>query len=70
MADFITGIVDFLALIGNIVGSFLAGLVQLVTIIPQALQMLTYSIASLPPVFTVYAIAFVSVSVVYLVINR
>lgn len=70
MANFLTGLVDFLSLIGNIIGSFLAGLVQLVSLIPQALQMLTYSIASLPPVFTVYAVAFVSVSVVYLVINR
>lgn len=61
---------EFLLMIGSVLGNFLLGVAQLVSMIPQALSFLAYGIASLPPVLTVFATAFISISVVYLVIGR
>lgn len=54
----------------QIVINFLTGIFQMITIVPKALTMLTYSIAQLPPMLLVFATAFISISVVYLVIDR
>lgn len=63
--------------IGTIIGSlvqivlnFLQGIFQMIITVPKALTMLTYSIAQLPPMLLIYATAFITVSVVYLVIDR
>lgn len=63
--------------IGTIIGSlvqivlnFLSGIYQMITTVPKALTMLTYSIAQLPPMLLIYATAFITISVVYLVIDR
>ena len=54
----------------QIVLNFLTGIYQMIVIVPKAVTMLTYSVAQLPPVLLVYATAFITVSVVYLVIDR
>lgn len=54
----------------TILANFVSGIVQLIWMIPKALSFLLYSISQMPPVMTAFAVAFVSVSVVYLVIGR
>lgn len=61
---------QFLLMVGGIIGNLLMGITELVQMIPQALTFLAYGITSLPPVLTVFATAFISISVVYLVIGR
>lgn len=70
ITGFLTQIVSFFGAAVKILGSFLAGLAQLIYVIPQALTMLTYTIASMPSVLVIFATAFISVSVVYLVVGR
>lgn len=53
-----------------ILTNLISGIVQLIWMIPKALSFLLYSISQMPPVMTAFAVAFVSVSVVYLVIGR
>lgn len=59
-----------LASLVQIVINFLTGIFQMITTVPKALTMLTYSLAQLPPMLLVFATAFVTISVVYLVIDR
>lgn len=54
----------------KIIGSLFVGILQMLANIPEAMQMLAYGIASLPPVLTAYAALFISVSVVYLIVGR
>lgn len=63
-------LVQFFTTVLSFLYNFVAGFVQLVAIIPSALSMLTYSFNQLPPVLVAFAVAFVSVSVVYLIIGR
>lgn len=65
-----TAIGDAIIAAMSVLFSFLQGLQQLIRMIPSAVSMLSYSIQQMPPVLTVFAIAFMSVSVVYLVIGR
>lgn len=51
-------------------GSLLVGIAQLFVMLPNAISLLSYSITMIPPVLVVFATAFVSVSVVYLIIGR
>ena len=61
--EFFSGIVTFLANIIN-------GLVQLILTIPSVLRFLGFAMGSLPSVIAVFAVAFITTSVVYLVIGR
>lgn len=54
----------------QIVLNFLTGIYQMIVTVPKALTMLTYSVAQLPPMLLVFATAFITISVVYLVIDR
>lgn len=51
-------------------GSLLVGIAQLFVMLPNAISLLSYSITMIPPVLVVFATAFISVSVVYLIIGR
>lgn len=70
LGQFLDSILSVFVMVINLVISFVQGIAQMVVMIPQALGMLTYSVSSLPPVLVVFATAFISVSVVYLVIGR
>lgn len=68
---------DFFATLGSVIEScvtfltnLIEGMIQLFLMIPKAVQVLTYSISNLPPVLTVFATAFIGVSIVYLIIGR
>lgn len=54
----------------SLIGNFLNGLVQLLTYIPMAMSLLTYSISQMPTVLVGFATALVGVSVAYLIIGR
>lgn len=70
LGQFLSSLVDVAAMAIGLVINFVTGVVQMVQLIPSALSMLSYSVLSLPPLLTVFATAFISVSVVYLVIGR
>lgn len=70
LGQFLDSILSVFVMVINLVISFVQGIAQMIVMIPQALGMLTYSVSSLPPVLVVFATAFISVSVVYLVIGR
>lgn len=70
MASFLESILSFLGMIVTVSYNFVTGVVQIVKLIPVALSMLSYSVSALPPTIIVFATAFISVSVVYLVIGR
>ena len=50
--------------------SIVVGIVQLIVMLPNAISLLAYGITMIPPVLMVFATAFISVSVVYLIIGR
>lgn len=52
------------------VGNLLAGMVQLLEMMPKAITMLTTCIGSMPSVLVVFASGLVMVSVTYLIIGR
>lgn len=54
----------------SLIGNFLNGLVQLLTYIPLAMSLLTYSISQMPTVLVGFATALIGVSVAYLIIGR
>lgn len=66
----------FAAILNAIVAAFtflesiVVGIIQLIVMLPNAISLLSYSITMIPPVLMVFATAFVSVSVVYLIIGR
>lgn len=70
LGQFLSSLVDVAAMLIGLVINFVTGVVQMIQLIPSALSMLSYSVLSLPPLLTVFATAFISVSVVYLVIGR
>lgn len=70
LALFFESILSVLSMLITLVVNFVRGVVQLISILPTALTMLSYSVSALPPMIVVFATAFISVSVVYLVIGR
>ena len=61
---------SFLSMVVGIVASFISGIYQLITTIPKALYFVTYGISMMPSVLVVFATAFITISVVYLVVGR
>lgn len=66
----ITQLGTVIASLIQIVMNLLLGIYQMIITVPSVVTMLTYSIAQLPPVLLIYATAFITISVVYLVIDR
>ena len=64
------GIYNFLSAIGGVVVNLLVGIYQMIIMIPSALSMLLYSVGYMPSVILAFAVAMVTVSVVYMVIGR
>ena len=70
MQQVLQSIIAFFSSIVSFFENLLHGTAQLLKLIPAAFSMLSYCINQLPPVLVVFAIAFVTVSVVYLVVGR
>lgn len=65
-----TAILSVLKAAVILVINFVTGIFQMLDMLPNAVTLLTYGINMMPPVLTVLATAFISVSVVYLIIGR
>lgn len=61
---------DFIFSIGALILNLLSGLMQMIIMIPSALTMLTSSVAYMPTILVAFAMALITVSIVYLVVGR
>lgn len=70
MVDALKSILDFFGTLLNFVEYLITGLVQLITMIPSAFAMLTYSIGYLPSVLLAFAAVAITLSIVFLILGR
>ena len=54
----------------NLIGNFLSGITQLLTLIPTGMSVLIYSVSQLPVVLIGFATALITISVTYLIVGR
>ena len=70
MVDALKSILDFFGTLLDFVEYLVTGLVQLITMIPSAFAMLTYSIGYLPSVLLAFAAVAITLSIVFLILGR
>lgn len=70
MVDALKSILGFFATLLDFVGFLIEGLAELLLMIPSAFTMLTYSIGFLPSVLLAFASVAITISIVFLIINR
>lgn len=70
MIDALKSILGFFETLLDFVGFLIHGLAQLLLMIPSAFAMLTYSIGFLPSVLLAFAAIAITISIVFLIINR
>lgn len=63
-------IIAYLQSILQMIGNILAGMVQLLTMLPSAVSMLLTSIGTMPTVLVAFASGLIMVSVIYLIVGR
>ena len=70
MVDALKSILGFFETLLDFVGFLIEGLAELLLMIPSALTMLTYSIGFLPSVLLAFASIAITISIVFLIVNR
>lgn len=70
MVDALKSILGFFETLLDFVGFLIEGLAELLLMIPSAFTMLTYSIGFLPSVLLAFASIAITISIVFLLINR
>lgn len=70
MLDALKSILGFFETLLDFVGFLIHGLAQLLLMIPSAFAMLTYSIGFLPSVLLAFAAIAITISIVFLIVNR
>lgn len=70
MINILNQIVDFFYAIINLVINLVSGIVQMLSMIPSALTMLTNSVAFMPTILIAFAMGLITISVVYLIVGR
>lgn len=70
MIDALKSILGFFETLLDFVGFLIHGLAQLLLMIPSAFAMLTYSIGFLPSVLLAFAAIAITISIVFLIVNR
>lgn len=70
MIDALKSILGFFETLLDFVGFLIKGLAELLLMIPSAFTMLTYSIGFLPSVLLAFASIAITISIVFLIINR
>lgn len=70
MIDALKSILGFFETLLDFVGFLIEGLAELLLMIPSAFTMLTYSIGFLPSVLLAFASVAITISIVFLIINR
>lgn len=70
MIDALKSILGFFETLLDFVSFLIEGLAELLLMIPSAFTMLTYSIGFLPSVLLAFASIAITISIVFLIINR
>lgn len=70
MLGALKSILGFFETLLEFVGFLIHGLAQLLLMIPSAFAMLTYSIGFLPSVLLAFAAIAITISIVFLIVNR
>lgn len=70
MVDALKSILGFFETLLDFVGFLIEGLAELLLMIPSAFTMLTYSIGFLPSVLLAFASVAITISIVFLIVNR
>lgn len=70
MVDALKSILGFFETLLDFVGFLISGLAELLLMIPSAFSMLTYSIGFLPSVLLAFAAVAITISIVFLIVNR
>ena len=70
MVGALKSILGFFETLLDFVGFLIKGLAELLLMIPSAFTMLTYSIGFLPSVLLAFASVAITISIVFLIINR
>ncbi len=70
MVDALKSILGFFETLLDFVGFLIEGLAELLLMIPSAFTMLTYSIGFLPSVLLAFAAVAITISIVFLIVNR
>ena len=70
MIDALKSILGFFETLLDFVGFLIEGLAELLLMIPSAFTMLTYSIGCLPSVLLAFASIAITISIVFLIVNR
>lgn len=70
MAQVLESIISFFSGIVTFLSNIINGLIQLIITIPNILRFLGIAMGALPSMIAVFAVAFISTSVVYLVLGR
>lgn len=70
MVGALKSILGFFETLLDFVGFLIEGLAELLLMIPSAFTMLTYSIGFLPSVLLAFASVAITISIVFLIINR
>lgn len=70
MIGALKSILGFFETLLDFVGFLIHGLAQLLLMIPSAFAMLTYSIGFLPSVLLAFAAIAITISIVFLIVNR
>lgn len=70
MAQVLDSILQFFYGIGMFLENIINGIIQLVQIIPQAMAFMATALGSLPSIIATFALAMITVSIVYLVVGR
>lgn len=70
MVDALKSILGFFETLLDFVGFLIKGLAELLLMIPSSFTMLTYSIGFLPSVLLAFASIAITISIVFLIVNR
>lgn len=70
MVGALKSILGFFETLLDFVGFLISGLAELLLMIPSAFTMLTYSIGFLPSVLLAFASIAITISIVFLIVNR
>lgn len=70
MVDALKSILGFFETLLDFVGFLIEGVAELLLMIPSAFTMLTYSIGFLPSVLLAFAAVAITISIVFLIVNR
>ncbi len=70
MNNFFTWIVDTVSSLVEFLWTLIKGLIQLISLIPTAVNLLTNSIGVLPSILVAFATATITISVIFILVGR